>query len=91
MEDFFSDQNKFQKIALKGDNFFNFINSQERRIDKIYKELFGSNIKSEESRKHLKPVWIRPGIIYGSCKVHKKCVDDCPPFRPILSALQTPT
>ena len=56
MEDFFSDQNKFQKIALKGDNFFNFINSQERRIDKIYKELFDSNIKSEESRKHLKPV-----------------------------------
>ena len=27
----------------------------------------------------------------GSCKVHKKCVDGCPPFRPILSALQTLT
>ena len=39
----------------------------------------------------MKPVWTRPGIIYGSCKVHKKCVDDCPPFRPILSTLQTPT
>ena len=23
--------------------------------------------------------------------MHKKCVDGCPPFRPILSALQTPT
>ena len=23
--------------------------------------------------------------------MHKKCVDDCPPFGPILSALQTPT
>ena len=25
------------------------------------------------------------------CKVHKQQVDGCPPFRPILSALQTPT
>ena len=23
--------------------------------------------------------------------MHEKCVDGCPPFRPILSALQTPT
>ena len=46
---------------------------------------------SEETRKHLKQVGTRPGIMYGSCKVHKKCVDGCPPFRPILSALQTPT
>ena len=29
--------------------------------------------------------------MHGSCKVHKKCVDGCPLFRPILSALQTPT
>ena len=29
--------------------------------------------------------------MHGSCKVHKKCVDGCPPFRPILSAFQTPT
>ena len=29
--------------------------------------------------------------MYDSCKVHKKCVDGCPPFRPILSSLQTPT
>ena len=44
-----------------------------------------------KKQKHLKPVGTRPGIIYGSCKVLKKCVDGCPPFRPILSALQTPT
>ena len=29
--------------------------------------------------------------MYGSSKVHKKCVNGCPPFRPILYALQTPT
>ena len=41
--------------------------------------------------KHLKQLGTRPGIIYGSFKVHKKSVDGCPPFRPILSASQTPT
>ena len=29
--------------------------------------------------------------MHGSCKVHNKYVDGCPPIRPILSALQTPT
>ena len=46
---------------------------------------------SEETRKHLEPVGNRPGIMYGSCKVHKKCVDGCLSFIPVLSALQTPT
>ena len=42
-------------------------------------------------RKFVKPVGTRPGIMYGNCKVHKKQVDGSSPFRPILSALQTPT
>ena len=29
--------------------------------------------------------------MYDCCKVHKKSVDGCPYFRPILHALQTPT
>ena len=29
-------------------------------------------------------------MVLGSCKVHKKCADGCPPLRPNLSALQTP-
>ena len=33
----------------------------------------------------------RPGFLYGLCKVHKAIVDTCPPFRPILSAIGTPT
>ena len=41
--------------------------------------------------KHLKQLGTRPGIIYGSFKVQKKCVEGCPPFRPLLSASQTPT
>ena len=29
--------------------------------------------------------------MYGSCKVHQASVGNCPPFRPLLSALNTPT
>ena len=41
--------------------------------------------------KFVKPVGTRPGVMYGNCKVHNQQVDDCCPFRPILSALQTST
>ena len=46
---------------------------------------------SKEMGKFVKPAGTRPGIMYGNCKVHKQQVDGCPPFRPILSALQTPS
>ena len=46
---------------------------------------------SEETQRHLKPVGTSPGIKYDSYKVHEKCVDGCQLFRPILSALETPT
>ena len=29
--------------------------------------------------------------MYGLCKVHKDIIDNCPPFRPVLSAINTPT
>ena len=31
----------------------------------------------------------RPGIMYASCRMHKKCVDGCPHLRLILCASQT--
>ena len=37
------------------------------------------------------PVGSQPGAIYGLAKVHKKVIDGCPAFRPILSAIRTLT
>ena len=91
MEKFLSDQSKFQKFALKDDNFLNFITSHEKRIDKVYKKLVDSTSMSGETRKYLKPLGTTPRIMYGSCTVHKKCVDGYPPFKPISSAFKTPT
>ena len=39
----------------------------------------------------MKPRGPRFGIPYGLCKVHKQLVDNCPHFRPIMSAMKTPT
>ena len=91
MENLLSDQRKFEKVTLRNHAFLNFVINQEKRIDTIFKNLVDSYSMSKEMRKFVKPVGTRPGIIYGNCKVHKQQVDGCPPFRPILSALQTPT
>ena len=91
MENLLSDQRKFEKVTFKNDAFLNVAVNQEKRIDTIFKSLVDSNSMSKEMCKFVKPVGTRPGIMYGNCKVHKQQVDGCPPFRPILSALQTPT
>ena len=90
MESFLSDQSKYQKTAVKYENFFNFITSQNKHIDENYKKLVDSSSMSEETQRNLKSVETRARILYGSCKELKKYVDGCPPFRPISSASQTP-
>ena len=91
MEKLLSDQRKFERVTLKNDTFLNFVVNQEKRIDTIFKNLVDSNSMSKGIRKSVKPVGTRSGTMYGLCKVHKQEVDGCPPFRPILSALETPT
>ena len=91
MENLLSNQKKFEKVTLKKLRFLNFVVNQEKHIDTIFKNLVDSKSMSKEMRKFVKPVGTRPGIMYGNCQVHKQQVDGCTPFRPILSALQTPT
>ena len=86
-----SDQNKFGKVSLKDDTLLNFAINQEKHVDKVLKKFIEFKSMTEKPRKTLKPVDTRPGILHGSCKVHKASVGNCPPFRPILSAFNTPT
>ena len=37
------------------------------------------------------PARSKPGILYGQAKVHQPVEDNCPSFRPILSAIGTPS
>ena len=41
--------------------------------------------------KNPKSIDTRPGVMYGSYKVHKTSVDNSPPFGLFLLALNTPT
>ena len=58
-------------------------------VDNILKNLVASNSISGETRKSVEPVG--PGIMYGLCKAGKDIIDNCPPFQPILSAINTST
>ena len=91
MNDILSDQKKFSKGRLKDDTLLNFAINQGKHVDKVLKKFVESKSMTAKTRKSLKPVSTRPGIMYGSCKVHKASVGNCPPFRPIWSAFNTPT
>ena len=91
MENLLNDTQKLEKINLKNDGILNFAINQEKCVDNILKKLVASSSISEETRISLKPVGTRPGIMYGLCKIHKDIIDNCPPFRLVLSAIYAPT
>ena len=54
-------------------------------------ELHDKDIISDPELERLTSHYNQPGIPYGLCKVHKKTERKFPPFRPILSAIRTPS
>ena len=90
METIISDHNKFEKVSIKK-GILNFSINHEKNINNYLKRLEKSGTLSTEQYKKIKAVRSRPGILYGLCKVHKAITDICPPFRPILSAIGTPS
>ena len=55
------------------------------------KKLENKNAISEETNNNLREIGSKPGTLYGSGKVYKPLKNGLPPFRPILSAIGTPT
>ena len=51
VETFLSDQSKYEKTTVKDDEFLNFITSQEKRIDRIYKKLVDSKSPARRNTK----------------------------------------
>ena len=68
MDNLLNDTQNFKKINLKNDGILNFAINQEKCANNILKKLVASNGISEETRRSLKPVGTRPGIMYGLCK-----------------------
>ena len=63
----------------------------ENRVADVLKNLRDKKEISIQQYKDLSPLGSRPGIMYGLAKVHKIVTDGLPSFRPILSAISTPT
>ena len=97
MNDILSDESKFKKVSFCQKRHKNkeldYILEKEEEISNFLKELLDCNVISEMVYKKLKPSGSQPGVLYGLCKVHKGVSADgsSPPFRPILSAINTPS
>ena len=90
IEGILSDVNKFEKVSLKKE-ILNFAVNHEEHIKKQLRSTSKNGNLTEQQNKKVKAVGSYPGILYGLCKVHKVVVDVCSPFRPIISAIGTPT
>ena len=64
-------------------------NNFEKKLTDLLKQLKASEAISEIDYKKLKGSSF--GVLYGLCKTHKKVLDKWPPFRPILSAIKSPS
>ena len=89
-EENLDDATKFEKVKIKK-GILNFSINHKRRINDYLKSLEKSGSMTTDQYKKIKAIGSRPGILYGLCKVHKAIIDVCPPFRPVLSAIGTPS
>ena len=91
MQNILSDSSKFSEDFVTNEKLLNFLVNIEKEITDLLKQLNDSQVISDTEYKKLKPRGSRFGILYGLCKIHKSLIDNCPPFRPILSAIKTPS
>ena len=92
MESLLSDTSKFKPVDFKklnGD--LRYLIEKENEVKDFLKTLRDKKIISDQDFSKMCPFGSAPGVLYGLCKVHKKTPegDNCPPFRPILSAIGT--
>ena len=71
MENLLNDTLTFEKLHLKNDGVLNTAVNQEKRAENIFRKLVASNSISEETRRYLKPVGTRSGIMYRFVKFPK--------------------
>ena len=87
----FLDSSKFIQLPTDEDKWINYIVNLESKLKDRFKVLKNEEKISEKEFDSICPVGTMPGILYGNPKVHKTVVNNTPKFRPILSAINTPT
>ena len=76
---------------IKINEELDYLLDEEKEIRKFLKELKDKNVINELEFKFLNPCGSQPGVLYALCKVQKESTVNSPPFRPILSAINTPS
>ena len=86
-----SDQGKFLALGYSDKEALDELLAIKQRIKNQLLPLKEKNVLDDNIYSKILPVGSQPGKLYGLCKVHKEVVSGCPPFRPIISAIKTPT
>ena len=85
------DTSKFKRVNIEEGKALNHLIHMEERIIRLLKSLESQGEISEKEKNYLYPSGSKPGVLYGLAKIHKALEDGTPSFRPILSAIGTPT
>ena len=91
MNTILEDSTKFCKLSISEKELLGELLQIENDILQVLGPLRNKGSLSEKLDNNIKPVGSQPGKIYGLCKVHKEIQKVVPPFRPIFSAINTPT
>ena len=91
MKELLSDASKFERLEIPPDKPLNFVINSQDKIKNILKRLHDKGSLTDMLCKKLSSVGYRPWILYSQAKVHKPVINNCPSFRPILDAVNTPS
>ena len=85
------DSSKFKQLPIDENKWINYTVSLESKLKDHFKVLKNEEKISEKEFDSICLVGTTLGILYGDPKVHKTVVNSTSKFRPILSAINTPT
>ena len=78
-------------LPIDEGKWLNYIINLENKLKDRFKVLKSEEKISEKEFDNICLVGTTPGILYANPQVHKTVVNNTPKFRPILSAINTPT
>ena len=91
MKEMLNKNDQFLKLSIQEEKQSNFLINLVKKIREPLKEVYQLDIIDKKTYDKLSPVNSHFGILHGLAKVHKQLIINSPPFRPVLSAIGTPT
>ena len=85
------DTTKFQQRNIEQKKQLNFLLKSEKKVFDLTKRLENEGKISKKEYQVIQSRVSRPGILYGSPKVHKPLINNCPKFYRTLSTIGSPT